>query len=73
MLNCKYISWNVIFLLFLSSLWTRYFLLFSWGFRFMKEDQSLLQEDGGKNKNPITLCAIKAMIEKSGCVDLEFT
>lgn len=74
MLNCKYLFWNVAVLLVLSSVWIHYFLILYIViyFCFRKEDQVLLQGDGGKDKNPIILCTIKAMIQKTGCVDLEF-
>jgi len=38
----------------------------------MKENQSPLQRNGGKNKNPIILCTIKAKVQKTGCADFEF-
>lgn len=52
---------SVNFFVFLRCL---FFLLFSCVFCFMKEDQSLLQGDEGKDKDLVILCTINAMPRK---------
>lgn len=74
MLNYKSVSWNVIFLLFLSSLSEYITSCYSAGFFVLQNPiyQSLLQGDGRKDKSLFILCTIKAMIQRTGYVDLEF-